>query len=51
MDMLRFAVQSGYKDTSHLAKDKDLDPLRQRDDFKNLLESLTKAREKLPAGR
>jgi hypothetical protein len=42
MEMLHKAVKAGFKDASHLAKDKDLDVLRQRDDFKKLLKSLMK---------
>jgi hypothetical protein len=50
MRMLRHAVQSGFKDAAHMDKDKDLDPLRQRDDFKKLMASLAKPTEKAPAG-
>jgi hypothetical protein len=50
MEMLQRAVQAGYKDTAHMAKDNDLDALRQREDFKKLLESLAKAKGKAPAG-
>ena len=46
MDLLRKAVKAGWNDAAHMAKDTDLDPLRGRDDFKQLIESLTK---KLPA--
>jgi hypothetical protein len=42
MRMLRQAVQAGYRDAAHMAKDTDLDVLRERDDFKKLMESLTK---------
>jgi serine/threonine-protein kinase len=38
--MLRHAVASGYKDVDHIRKDKDLDPLRSRADFKELLAQL-----------
>jgi serine/threonine-protein kinase len=34
---LEQARAKGYKDIDHLKKDADLDPLRQREDFKNLL--------------
>jgi serine/threonine protein kinase/Flp pilus assembly protein TadD len=37
MELLRKAVQAGYKDGAHMAKDTDLDPLRDREDFKKLL--------------
>ncbi len=40
MDLLRRAVKAGYKDGAHMAKDADLDPLRDRDDFKMLLAEL-----------
>jgi hypothetical protein len=43
MQMLRRAVRAGYKDATRMAKDRDLDALRDRDDFKNLLESLSAA--------
>jgi tetratricopeptide (TPR) repeat protein len=35
--LLRTAVARGYKDLANLKKDTDLDPLRGRDDFRNLL--------------
>ena len=38
--MLHAAVAKGYKDAAHMKKDKDLVPLRQRDDFKKLLAEL-----------
>jgi serine/threonine-protein kinase len=37
---LRQARANGYKDAAHLKTDRDLDPLRQRDDFKKLLAEL-----------
>jgi hypothetical protein len=37
MEALRQALANGYKDITHLQKDRDLDPLRPRDDFKKLL--------------
>jgi tetratricopeptide (TPR) repeat protein len=40
---LRQAIANGYKDAANLKKDKDLDPLRQRDDFTKLLAELDKA--------
>jgi serine/threonine protein kinase/tetratricopeptide (TPR) repeat protein len=40
MAMLRQAVQHGYRDVSHIGKDADLDSLRGRDDFKNLVSEL-----------
>lgn len=41
MELLQHAVKAGYKDAAHLAKDSDLDPLRNREDFKKLLADLT----------
>jgi serine/threonine-protein kinase len=49
--LLHRAVKAGYKDAEHMARDIDLDALRQRDDFKKLLESLVKPKEKVPAGK
>jgi tetratricopeptide (TPR) repeat protein len=46
MRMLRQAVQAGFKDAEQMAKDKDLDVLRSRDDFKKLMQSLAKPKEK-----
>ena len=43
MAHLQTAVKAGFKDAAHMAKDSDLDPLRGRDDFKKLLESLSDA--------
>jgi hypothetical protein len=40
--LLRTALAKGYKDAAHMRKDTDLDPLRQRDDFKKLLAELEK---------
>ena len=42
MELLRKSVKAGYKDVAHLKQDKDLDPLRERDDFKKLLAELQK---------
>jgi hypothetical protein len=42
MDLLRQAVANGYRDVAQMKKDQSLDPLRQRDDFKTLLEELEK---------
>jgi tetratricopeptide (TPR) repeat protein len=49
--LLRQAVQAGYKDVAHLKRDADLDPLRQRDDFKMLLAELEKSKEPAPSAR
>jgi serine/threonine protein kinase/tetratricopeptide (TPR) repeat protein len=51
MKMLLRAVQGGFTDAAHMTKDMDLDSLRQRADFKKLLESLAKPNEKGPAGK
>jgi tetratricopeptide (TPR) repeat protein len=40
MAWLRKAVAAGYKDAAHMEKDKDLDALRNREDFKKLLAEL-----------
>jgi hypothetical protein len=38
--LLRDAVSKGYKDVARVKKDTDLDPLRQRDDFRKLVTEL-----------
>jgi hypothetical protein len=40
MKLLREAVRKGFKDVAHMRKDTDLDPLRQREDFKKLVAQL-----------
>ncbi len=40
MKLLREAVRRGFKDVPHMKKDSDLDPLRQRNDFQQLLTEL-----------
>jgi hypothetical protein len=40
MAWLRKAVAAGYKNAAHMEKDKDLDALREREDFKKLLAEL-----------
>jgi hypothetical protein len=42
MELLRQAVQNGYKDVEAVKKNPDLDPLRPRDDFKRLVADLEK---------
>jgi hypothetical protein len=42
MELLTKAVKNGYTDAAHISKDPDLDSLRERDDFKGLLEELRK---------
>ncbi len=40
MTHLRLAVEKGYRNVAHMKNDTDLDPLRDRDDFKKLLADL-----------
>ena len=40
MAWLHKAVAAGFKDAEHMKKDKDLDALREREDFKKLLAEL-----------
>jgi serine/threonine-protein kinase len=40
VELLRQAVQTGYKDVAHIKKDTDLDALRPRPDFQHLLAGL-----------
>jgi serine/threonine protein kinase/tetratricopeptide (TPR) repeat protein len=42
VELLRQAVAKGYKDAAHMTKDRDLDALRGREDFKKLLTGLEK---------
>ena len=42
MKLLQEAVKGGYRDAAQLKRDKDLDPIRDRDDFKKLLADLAK---------
>ena len=44
--MLRDAVAKGYKDIERMKKDKDLDPLREREEFKNLIAELESRKKK-----
>ena len=46
MQWLHKAVEAGYKDLANMKKDTDLDPLREREDFKKLLAELEKGAEK-----
>ena len=46
MEWLHKAVQAGYKDAAHMKKDTDLDPLRERADFKKLVAELEAKAEK-----
>jgi serine/threonine protein kinase/tetratricopeptide (TPR) repeat protein len=45
MRLLRDAAHKGFKDLAHLKKDTELDPLRQREDFKKLIADLEAAKE------
>jgi tetratricopeptide (TPR) repeat protein len=40
LELLRKAVKAGFRDAAALAKDEDMAPLRERDDFKKLLADL-----------
>ena len=40
MKILRDAVSKGFKNVAHMKQDTDLDPLRQREDFKKLIAEL-----------
>jgi hypothetical protein len=40
VQQLRQAIQAGYRDVRHMKADSDLDPLRQRQDFQELLAEL-----------
>jgi tetratricopeptide (TPR) repeat protein len=55
MELLQKAVKAGYNDAAHLKADTDLDPLRERKDFRKLLADLEAKfppkREVLPAPR
>ena len=44
MAMLRDAVGKGYKDAAHMKKDADLDPIRDRAEFKKLVAEVEKGR-------
>jgi tetratricopeptide (TPR) repeat protein len=46
MDWLRKAVTAGFRDVEHLKRDKDLDVLREREDFKKLISDLQAKRKK-----
>jgi tetratricopeptide (TPR) repeat protein len=43
VELLRQAVAKGYKDVAHMKLDRDLDALREREDFKKLLAELETA--------
>jgi serine/threonine protein kinase len=48
MELLEKAVKAGYQDAGQMETNKDLDVLRQREDFKKLIQSLPKPKEKAP---
>jgi tetratricopeptide (TPR) repeat protein len=45
MELLRKAVLAGWKNGAHMTWDPDLDPLREREDFKKLLADLPRGKE------
>ena len=49
MELLQKAVKAGWHDAAHIANDSDLDPLRNREDFKKLLADLEKESAAQPA--
>ena len=40
VELLQRAVKAGYKDAAHMKQDTDLDPLREREDFQQLMAEL-----------
>jgi hypothetical protein len=46
MAWLKQAVAAGFKNVAHMKKDKDLDPLRDRDDFKKMMATMEGANTK-----
>jgi tetratricopeptide (TPR) repeat protein len=48
MELLHKAAKAGFKDAAQAARDKDLDSLRDRDDFKKLLDSLPRPEKRDP---
>jgi hypothetical protein len=45
---LRQALAKGYRDLDHLKRDENLNPLRQRPDFRELLAGLAAKQDVLP---
>jgi hypothetical protein len=43
--LLREAIRRGYRDVEHVKKDQELDPIRERPDFQEVLLELQKHRE------
>jgi eukaryotic-like serine/threonine-protein kinase len=46
MEWLKMAVAAGFKNVEQMKKDRDLDALRDREDFKKLLAELEAGKEK-----
>jgi hypothetical protein len=44
IQLLRIAVKNGWKEAAHMAKDSDMDALRQREDFKKLIAEMEAAK-------
>jgi tetratricopeptide (TPR) repeat protein len=42
IDLLQKAVKAGWNNAAYMSKDTDLDPIRERDDFKKLVDELAK---------
>jgi hypothetical protein len=51
MELLQKAVKEGWDDAGHTARDTDLDPLRNREDFKKLLADLQKQQAAQPENK
>ena len=51
MELLRKAVKAGWKDAAHLKNDGDLDPIRDRDDFRKLVIELEAQSAAAPAAQ
>jgi hypothetical protein len=45
MKLLHEAASKGYKNVAHMKKDTDLDPLRAREDFKQLVAGLERVKQ------
>jgi tetratricopeptide (TPR) repeat protein len=48
MKLLRTAIERGYRNVAHMQTDADLEPLRNRDDFKEMLAELSRQPEAKP---
>jgi len=51
VDLLRQAVEKGYKDFDHMRKDTDLDPVRQHPGFQELVTAKTNNQQPAPGGK